>query len=97
MVLGLLGFHGPLRERAATLFGANVSLMHAFNPASHNGFELYLLRGSDEIAEEHQTIGRDRLNSFLQAEFPISKTQGSSLLEMPQRRSLRSRGRGSIS
>jgi nucleotide-binding universal stress UspA family protein len=50
-----------------------VSLMYVFDPASHNGFELYLMRGSEEIAEEHQTIGRDRLNSFLQAEFPISE------------------------
>jgi nucleotide-binding universal stress UspA family protein len=60
-------------KRAATLFGARVSLMYVFDPASHNGFELYLIRGSEEIAEEHQTIGRDRLNSFLQAEFPISE------------------------
>jgi len=60
-------------KRAATLLGAKVSLMYVFDPASHNGFELYLIRGSEEIAEEHQTIGRDRLNSFLQAEFPISE------------------------
>ena len=60
-------------KRAATLFSAKVSLMYVFDPASHNGFELYLIRGSEEIAEEHQTIGRDRLNSFLQAEFPISE------------------------
>jgi hypothetical protein len=60
-------------KRAATLFGAKVSLMYVFDPASHNGFELYLIRGSEEIAEEHQTIGRDRLNSFLQTEFPISE------------------------
>src|SRR6202040_407505 len=60
-------------KRAATLFGAKVSLMYVFDPASHNGFELYLIRGSEEIANDHQTIGRDRLNSFLQAEFPISE------------------------
>jgi hypothetical protein len=29
-------------KRAATLFGAKVSLMYVFDPASHNGFELYL-------------------------------------------------------
>jgi hypothetical protein len=52
-------------KRAASLFSAKVSLMYVFDPASHNGFELYLIRGSEEIAEEHQTIGRDRLNSFL--------------------------------
>lgn len=63
----------PYVKRAATLFGAKVSLMYVFDPASHNGFELYLMRGSGEIAEEHQTIARDRLNSFLQAEFPLSE------------------------
>jgi len=60
-------------KREATLFGAKVSLMYVFDPASHNGFELYLMRGAGEIAEEHQTIARDRLNSFLQAEFPLSE------------------------
>ena len=63
----------PYVKRAATLFGAKVSLMYVFDPASHNGFELYLMRGAGEIAEEHQTIARDRLNSFLQAEFPLSE------------------------
>ena len=63
----------PYVKREATLFGAKVSLMYVFDPASHNGFELYLMRGSGEIAEEHQTIARDRLNSFLQAEFPLSE------------------------
>jgi nucleotide-binding universal stress UspA family protein len=62
-------------KRAATMFGAKVSLMYAFDPASHNGFELYLLRGGAEIAEEHQTVGREKLNSFLQAEFPIPDYQ----------------------
>jgi nucleotide-binding universal stress UspA family protein len=63
----------PYVKRAATLFGAKVSLMYVFDPASHNGFELYLMRGPGEIAEEHQTIARDRLNSFLQAEFLLSE------------------------
>jgi len=63
----------PYVKRAATLFGAKVSLMYVFDPASHNGFELYLMRGLGEIAEEHQTIARDRLNSFLQAEFLLSE------------------------
>jgi len=60
-------------KRAATLFGAKVSLIHVFDPASYNGFELYLGRKPSEIAEEHQTIGRDRLNSFLRDEFPVSE------------------------
>ncbi len=61
----------PYVKRAATLFDARVSLIHVFDPASYNGFELYLRR-APVIAEEHQTIGRNRLNSFLRAEFPIA-------------------------
>jgi nucleotide-binding universal stress UspA family protein len=63
---------GPYVKRAASLFGAEASLMHVFDPASHNGFELYSGR-LGEIAEEHQEIARDRLNAFLQHEFPIKE------------------------
>jgi nucleotide-binding universal stress UspA family protein len=59
----------PYVKRAATLFGANVSLIHVFDPASYNGFELYVRR-VPEIAEEHEEIARSRLDSFLRAEFP---------------------------
>lgn len=59
-------------KRAATLFGARVSLIHVFEPASHSGFELYLRRPA-EIAEEHQEIARTALNSFLRAEFPVAE------------------------
>lgn len=59
-------------KRAATLMGARVSLIHVFDPASYNGFELYL-RPPQEIADDHQKVGCDRLNSFLQAEFPLSE------------------------
>jgi nucleotide-binding universal stress UspA family protein len=59
----------PYVKRAATLFGASVSLIHVFDPASYNGFELYVRR-VPEIAEEHEEIARNRLDSFLQAEFP---------------------------
>jgi nucleotide-binding universal stress UspA family protein len=59
-------------KRVAALSGARVSLIHVFDPASYNGFELYV-RKPLEIAEEHQKLGRDRLDSFLQAEFPLSE------------------------
>ena len=62
----------PYVKKAAALFGARVSLIHVFDPGSHSGFELYV-RGSVEIGEEHQEIARKRLNSFLQAEFPVSE------------------------
>ena len=59
-------------KRAATLLGAKVSLVHVVDLASHSGFELYL-RTTSEISEEHLNIGRDSLNSFLTAEFPIAQ------------------------
>jgi nucleotide-binding universal stress UspA family protein len=62
----------PYVKRAATLCGAKVSLIHAFDPASYNGFELHVRR-SKEIAEEHQEIARNRLDSFLKDEFPTSQ------------------------
>ena len=62
----------PYVKRAAILAGAKVSLIHVFDPASYNGFELYL-RAVPEIAVEHQNIARDRLDSFLPNEFPASE------------------------
>ena len=60
----------PYVKRAATLFGASVSLIHVFDPVSYNGFELYLIRRVPDIAGEHEEIARNRLDSFLLAEFP---------------------------
>ena len=62
----------PYVKKAAALFGARVSLIHVFEPGSHSGFELYVRRPA-EIAEEHLEIARNRLHSFLQAEFPVSE------------------------
>jgi nucleotide-binding universal stress UspA family protein len=62
-------------KRAATLLDARVSLIHVFEPDSYSaleGFELYVRR-APEIAEEHQVIARNRLNSFLRDEFPVSQ------------------------
>jgi nucleotide-binding universal stress UspA family protein len=59
----------PYVKRAATMFGAQVSMVHVCDLASHNGFEL-LVRVPLEIAEEHQRIAEERLKSFLEAEFP---------------------------
>ena len=63
---------GAYVKRVASLFGAQTSLIHVFDPTSYNGFELYLRRPG-EIAEEHQEIARERLESFLQDEFPIEQ------------------------
>jgi nucleotide-binding universal stress UspA family protein len=62
----------PYVKKAAALWGARVSLIHVFDPASQSGFELYVRR-STEIAEEHQEIARNALNTFLRAEFPVAE------------------------
>lgn len=62
----------PYVKRAAKIFGAGVSLIHVFDPASYNGFELYVT-APQETAEQHRRIGRERLDAFLQAEFPASE------------------------
>lgn len=59
-------------KRVATMFSATVSLVHVFDPASYNGFELYVRR-SKEIAKDHQVIARNQLDFFLKDEFPISQ------------------------
>jgi nucleotide-binding universal stress UspA family protein len=62
----------PYVKRAASLFGARVSLIHVFDPTSYNAFELYVRKPAD-IAEEHQNIGRDKLHAFLPDDFPSSE------------------------
>jgi nucleotide-binding universal stress UspA family protein len=63
---------GAYVKRAASLFGAGVSLIHVFDPASYSGTELYV-RSPIAIAEEHEGIARSRLHSFLREEFPASE------------------------
>jgi len=60
---------GAYVKRAAAMFGARVSLLHVFDPASHSGLEMYV-RAPGEIAEEREEIARERLRSFLGKEFP---------------------------
>jgi len=62
---------GPYVKRAAAMFGARVSLIHVFDPASYSGWEEYL-RGPVEIAEEHRQIAHRKLNAFLAKDFPVS-------------------------
>ncbi|HVU46836.1 MAG TPA: universal stress protein [Terracidiphilus sp.] len=59
-------------RRAAAMFGAKVSLIHVVDPAGYSGLELYT-RSPFEIAEEHLAVGRERLDSFLTAEFPAAE------------------------
>ncbi|MFY9936236.1 MAG: universal stress protein, partial [Silvibacterium sp.] len=61
-------------KRSATMMGAKVSLLHVVDTARFNSFELYS-RPLSEILEEHLIIGRERLDSFLAAEFPPDRCQ----------------------
>jgi nucleotide-binding universal stress UspA family protein len=55
-------------KRAAVILGARVSLVHVVDQGSYNGFELYL-RAAPEISEERWLIAREKLDSFLTADF----------------------------
>jgi nucleotide-binding universal stress UspA family protein len=61
----------PYVKRAADMFGSRVTLVYVFDLTSHNGFELYV-RPAQEIAEEHERIARDKLDSFLTTDFPLT-------------------------
>ena len=56
-------------KRSAAMMAAKVSLLHVVDTARFNSFELYS-RPMSEISEEHLSIGREKLDSFLAAEFP---------------------------
>ena len=62
----------PYVKRAADLFGSRVTLVHVCDLASHNAFEIYV-RSPSEVAEEHRSIARQELDSFLESEFPPAK------------------------
>ena len=59
-------------KRSAAIFGARVTLVHVFDLYSHDGFQLYV-RPLSEVAEEQQGVAREKLNSFLKPEFPVSE------------------------
>ena len=60
-----------LVKRAAIIFGARVTLIHVFDLYSHDALQLYV-RPLSEVAEEQQNLARDKLDSFLKAEFPLA-------------------------
>jgi universal stress protein A len=59
-------------KRAAALLEARVSLVHVVDPTGYNGLQLYV-RPISEVSEEHLSIGREKLDSFLAAEFPVAQ------------------------
>jgi nucleotide-binding universal stress UspA family protein len=63
----------PYVQRAAKLLGAAVSLVHVVDPAAFDVFEAYELyeRPMSEVSEDHKIIAQQKLDSFLQEEFPL--------------------------
>ncbi len=57
--------------RAAAMFGAKVTLLRVFDLYSHDAFQLYV-RPLSEVGEEQQNLAREKLDSFLKSEFPLS-------------------------
>jgi nucleotide-binding universal stress UspA family protein len=62
----------PFVKRAASIFGARVTLVHVFDLYSHDAFQLYV-RSISEVAEEQQNLAQDKLDSFLKSEFPLTE------------------------
>jgi nucleotide-binding universal stress UspA family protein len=60
-------------RRAAALFGAQVTLLHVYDPESHSGLEKSV-RNPAEIAADHEVIAREKLDRFLTKEFPAAES-----------------------
>ena len=61
-----------LTRITATAIALFVSLVHVVDPTGYNGMQLYV-RPISEVSEEYLGIGRERLDSFLMAEFPVAQ------------------------
>src|SRR6202034_1419089 len=57
-------------KRAAALLGARGSLLHVVDPTGYHDWHLYV-RPISDVPEEYLAIGRERLDSFLVADFPV--------------------------
>ena len=62
----------PFVKRAASIFGARVTLVHVFDLYRHDAVQLYV-RPLSEVAEEQQNLARGKLDSFLKVEFPLTE------------------------
>jgi nucleotide-binding universal stress UspA family protein len=58
-------------KRAASIFGARVTLVHVVDLYSHAA-QLYV-RPPSEVAEEQEILARQKLDSFLKSEFPVGE------------------------
>jgi nucleotide-binding universal stress UspA family protein len=61
-------------KRAAVMFGAKVTLLHVFDLYSHDAVQLYV-RPLSEVAEEQQKLAREKLDLFLESDFPLAGSQ----------------------
>ena len=61
----------PYVKRASDIFGATVTLAHVFDLGSSSGLELYV-RPFPEVLADHHTAARNKLNSYLTQEFPLT-------------------------
>ena len=55
------------------MFGAKVTLVHVFDLYGHESFQLYV-RPLSEVVEEQQNLAREKLNSFLKSELPLTES-----------------------
>ena len=62
----------PFVKRAASILGARVTLVHVFDPYRHDAVQLSV-RPLSEVFEEQQNLAKDKLDSFLKVEFPLSE------------------------
>jgi nucleotide-binding universal stress UspA family protein len=62
----------PFVKRAASIFGARVTLVHVLDLYRHDAVQLYV-RPLSEVAEEQQNLARDKLDSFLKVEFLLNE------------------------
>jgi len=57
-------------KRTAAIFDARVTLIHVFDLYSQDRFQVYVRPPSD-VAEEQRNLAREKLDSFLNSEFPL--------------------------
>ena len=64
---------GDYVRRIAKIFGARVALLYVANFAGRDGFQIFP-RPVPEIEEDDRGVAQERLNAFLQAEFPPAES-----------------------
>jgi nucleotide-binding universal stress UspA family protein len=62
----------PFVKRAASIYSAKVTLVHVLEPFA-SGFELYV-RPLPEAQENREYVAREKLNTFLESEFPADSS-----------------------